>query len=129
MKVPISSGRSVEEWCGKTPDTPVPPRVRLRVFDRADGRCHRCERKIAAGEHWTLEHLKALIRGGQNRESNLGVTCDWCLPEKNAEDVAEKADTYAKRRKHIIGRDKPKGRGFWKPPGTHFDWSRGRYVK
>lgn len=27
-------GRSVEEWIGATPDTAIPPRVRLRVFEK-----------------------------------------------------------------------------------------------
>ena len=93
--------RSVPEWIGKTDDTPAPPRVRLRVFERAGGCCHSCGRKINAGEGWTLEHLQALINGGQNRERNLGVTCDWCLPEKNAEDVAVKKKNASVRKKHV----------------------------
>jgi len=97
----VSIARSVPEWVGATPDTPAPDRVRVRVFDRCEGRCDTCSRKIAAGETWTLEHRKALINGGQNRESNLGVTCNWCLPEKNAADVAEKSRTYRKRAKHL----------------------------
>lgn len=99
--------RKVPEWIGKTPDTPAPPRVRLRVFDRCDGRCHRCNRKVAAGEKWTLEHLMAIILGGANRENNLGVTCDWCLPIKNAEDVAKKAKVARVRGKHL-GLNRPK---------------------
>jgi 5-methylcytosine-specific restriction endonuclease McrA len=95
------TARSVPEWIGATPDTPAPPRVRLRVFERAEGKCHRCGRKIAAGEKWTLEHLVALINGGANAESNLSVTCGWCLPAKNAEDVAAKSRTYRKRSKHL----------------------------
>lgn len=43
----------------------------------------------------------AIINGGPNEESNLTVTCGWCLPEKNAEDVAEKAKTAAVRKKHL----------------------------
>lgn len=96
----MSAARSLPEWAGATPDTAVPPRVRLRVFERCDGKCHRCTKKIAAGERWTLEHLKALILGGENREKNLGVTCDWCLPEKNAEDLAQKSKEYEVRAKH-----------------------------
>ncbi len=101
--------RAVDEWIGKTPDTPAPPRVRLRVFDRAGGRCHACGRKIAAGDRWTLEHLKALINGGENRETNMGITCDWCLPQKNAADVAEKSKVYRTRAKHV-GATRPKPR-------------------
>ena len=98
----MTMARAVDEWIGKTDDTPAPPRVRLRVFDAKGGRCHRCSRKIAAGDSWTLEHLKAIINGGANRESNLDVTCDWCLPVKNAEDVAEKSKVYQTRAKHIL---------------------------
>lgn len=105
------TGRSVPEWKGDNPDTAIPDRVRLRVFDAKGGRCHRCTRKIRAGEHWTLEHVKALINGGENREANLDLTCDWCLPEKNAEDVAEKSEINRIRRKHL-GIDKPRGFGW-----------------
>lgn len=97
----MSAARSVPEWIGATPDTPAPPRVRLRVFERCEGKCHRCTRKIAAGEKWTLEHLVALINGGANAEGNLSVTCGWCLPEKNVADVAEKSLTYRKRSKRL----------------------------
>ena len=93
--------RSVEMWSGKTDDTPAPPRVRLRVWERCEGKCHRCGRKIRPGEGWTLEHLKALINGGKNNEANLCLTCDWCLPVKNAVDVAEKSKVYAIRSKHL----------------------------
>ncbi len=99
--------RSVEEWIGKTDDTPVPPRVRLRVFERFGGKCHKCSRKIPAGEAWTCEHLIALINQGQNREGNLNVTCGWCLPAKNAEDVAEKSKVARVKKKHL-GLLKPK---------------------
>jgi 5-methylcytosine-specific restriction endonuclease McrA len=114
------TARSVPEWIGATPDTPAPPRVRLRVFERGEGKCHRCTRKIAAGEKWTLEHLVALINGGANAEANLSVTCGWCLPAKNAEDVAEKSRTYRKRSKHLGVRPKhrlipgSRGTGFHK---------------
>src|SRR5262245_27233848 len=95
------TGRSVPEWIGKTPDTPVPPRVRLRVFEREGGKCHKCTRKIAAGEKWTCEHVKAVINGGANREANLACTCANCLPGKNAADVAEKAAVAKTRKAHL----------------------------
>lgn len=93
--------RAVEEWVGKTDDTTAPPRVRLRVWDRCEGKCHACGRKIGAGERWTLEHLIALINCGENRESNLCLTCCNCLPEKNAADVAEKSSVAKSRKKHL----------------------------
>jgi 5-methylcytosine-specific restriction protein A len=93
------TGRSVDEWVGKTADSKIPARVRDRLFEAKGHRCHNCTRVIEPGQHWTLEHLIALINGGENRESNLGVTCDWCLPGKNAADVAEKSTVYRKRAK------------------------------
>jgi len=115
--------RSVPEWIGKTDDTPAPPRVRARVFERCGGRCGQCDRKIRPGEGWTLEHLIALINGGRNAEGNLGVTCDWCLPAKNAADVAEKSKVAAVRQKHlgIIGaqRHRFQSPGFHKAPPQH----------
>lgn len=106
--------RSVPEWVGKSDDTPAPPRVRLRVWDRCQGKCHRCVRKIPVGDAWILEHLIALINGGKNRESNLCLTCSWCKPIKDAEDVAEKSKTYAVRAKHVLPREPSRltGAGF-----------------
>ena len=104
--------RSVPEWIGKDDDEPVPARVRLRVFDDKHGRCHRCGRKVGVGgrHDWTLEHMRALINGGKNAESNLDLTCSWCLPEKNAEDVNEKSRVYSLRSKHVGAVEKPKWR-------------------
>lgn len=119
--------RSVDEWCGNTDDTPAPPRVRLRVFERCQGLCHRCGRKIGPADKWTLEHRIAIILGGQNRESNLCLTCEWCLPEKNAEDQAAKSK-LANIRKRDHGIREP-SRGFRRPPGMAFNWRKGRYEK
>lgn len=93
--------RTVDEWVGKNDDTAAPPRVRARVFEACGGKCHRCGRKIRPGEGWTLEHFLALINGGANAERNLTVTCDWCLPDKNAEDAAIKSKSAKIRQRHL----------------------------
>lgn len=103
----MNLGRSVPEWIGKSPDATIPLRVRIRVFEREGGCCHKCTRKINVGDKWTLEHLVALINGGQNRENNLTVTCDWCLKEKNREDAAIKKKGARIRAKHF-GAKQPK---------------------
>ena len=83
--------RAVPEWIGATPDTPVPPRVKVRVFDAYSGRCHWSGRKIAAGDKWDVDHVRALINGGENRESNLApILRDKAHKEKTDRDVAEK---------------------------------------
>jgi 5-methylcytosine-specific restriction enzyme A len=94
--------RTLPEWIGKTSDTPVPPRVRVRVFDRYDGRCQcGCNRKILAGEKWDCEDTQAIINGGERRESNLKPWLAEHHPKKTAQDVAEKSRVYRKRSKHI----------------------------
>jgi 5-methylcytosine-specific restriction protein A len=103
--------RSTAEWIGKTDNTPAPQRVRLRVWDRCEGKCHRCGRQIPTGDAWIIEHLIALINGGANAEGNLCLTCSWCKPLKDAEDVAEKAKTYAVRAKHVLPRQPSRLRG------------------
>lgn len=94
------TGRSVEEWIGKTPDSPVPPRVRLRVFERHGGRCHISGRKIAAGEPWDLDHIVALVNGGEHRESNLAPALRDKHRVKTAADVAEKASVRKRALSH-----------------------------
>ncbi|WP_311043440.1 HNH endonuclease [Rhizobium lentis] len=63
--------RTVEEWIGKTDHEKVPPRVRLRVFEKFGGICQLSSRKIMPGDEWDIDHIKAIWRGGGHRESNL----------------------------------------------------------
>ena len=85
------TGRAVPEWVGATPDTDIPPRVRLRVWERDLGQCQECTRKII-GKDWVCDHATALINGGENRERNLRVICGWCDRKvKTPADVAEKS--------------------------------------
>ena len=98
----IMIARAVPEWIGKTPDSAVPPRVRVRVFDRFDGRCQcGCNRKIFVGEAWDCEDEIAIINGGERRESNLRPFLREHHHAKTREDVAIKSKTYRKRAKHI----------------------------
>src|SRR5262245_14979256 len=63
--------RSVKEWVGKTPDTAIPNRVKLRVLDRYGRKCYLTGVPIRTGDKWDVEHVTALINGGENREDNL----------------------------------------------------------
>jgi hypothetical protein len=95
------TGRSVPEWIGATPDTAIPPRVRLRVFEAHGGVCHISGRKIRAGEKWEADHVIAVINGGENRESNLAPALLDKHKAKTAADVRQKADVARKRQKHL----------------------------
>lgn len=99
--------RAVKEWIGRTDDSRVPPRVRLRIFDLHEGRCHISGRKIRQGEAWELEHIVALCNGGEHRESNMAPALAKPHKAKTASDIAEKAVT-ARKRKHLLGVKRPK---------------------
>lgn len=109
--------REVPEWIGKTDDTPAPPRVRLRVFERFDGICYLSNRKIMAGEAWELEHILAISLGGENRESNMAPALVKPHKVKTAADMAQKSKNYRVRAKHLgitSPRQKIASRGFQK---------------
>ena len=95
------TGRSTKEWIGKTPDTKVPPRVRLRVFEAAGEICALTGRKIRPGDQWDCDHRIALKNGGENRESNLQPVLRAAHREKTKADVAQKAKDARVRKKHL----------------------------
>lgn len=93
--------RSPDTWSSENHDAKIPPRVRLRVFDRAGGCCEICGRKLGPADKWQADHIIALINGGAHSEANLRVACDWCHKGKTREDVAEKSKTARVRAKHL----------------------------
>lgn len=99
--------RTVPEWIGKSDDHRAPGKVRDRIMAREGNRCHLCTREIVSGEKWDLDHVVALINGGENREANLKPAHRKCHVEKTAADVAEKAKTAAKRMRHLNIRPAP----------------------
>lgn len=101
------TGRSVPEWIGRTPDTPIPPRVKLRIWEREGGRCYLSGKKIMPGDAFQYEHVIALCNGGENRESNIKLALTAKHREKTAKDVAEKKKVARVRAKHL-GLHKPK---------------------
>jgi len=101
--------RTVPEWIGKTDDAPVPPHVRLRVFRDKGGVCAICTVKIRA-KRWVCDHHKAIINGGENRESNLQPIHEGCDRKvKTPADVGERKINDRVASKHL-GVKKRKGR-------------------
>lgn len=95
------TGRATKEWVGRTPDSAVPPRVRLRIFERHNGVCHLSGRKIQAGEKWDLDHIVALCNGGEHRESNIAPALIDPHKVKTKADRTEKKIIDRKRKKHL----------------------------
>jgi 5-methylcytosine-specific restriction protein A len=94
--------RELPEWIAKRPDDSVPPRVRVRVFERYGGRCQcGCNRLIRPGEKWDCEDTIALINGGERRESNLKPWLTEHHKIKTKADLAEKSKVYRKKSAHL----------------------------
>lgn len=96
--------RSVEEWIGATPDSAIPERVKLRIWEREGGRCYLTKKKILPGDAYEFEHVIALSCGGENRESNIRLA----LKDKHREKTAADRNTSAK-----LDRIAKKHRGIW----------------
>ncbi len=93
--------RAVPLWVGKTDDEKVPPRVKLRVFEREGGRCWISGRKIMPGDAWDLDHKVALCNGGSHSEDNLFPALRDKHREKTKADVADKAKVARLRAAHL----------------------------
>lgn len=110
--------RKVDEWHGKHDDTPIPRRVRLRVFDRHHGICYLSGRKIMAGESWQLDHILSLINGGEHREHNLAPVLVEPHKAKTIQDIKEKAQVAEKRKNHLGIKRAKRRMGYRKFDGT-----------
>lgn len=95
------TGRSTEEWIGKSPDAKIPPRVKVRVFERFHGKCHISDRKITAGDKWDCDHIIALINGGEHRETNLAPALTEPHKIKTKADIREKSKVARIRKRHL----------------------------
>lgn len=93
--------RSVDEWRGKTDDSAIPDRVRLRVFERAGGVCYLSGIKIRPGDKWEVEHVLALALGGEHRESNMAPALVAAHKIKTRADRTIKAKNDRVRKRHL----------------------------
>lgn len=96
--------RTLPEWFGANDDTPLPTRVKVRIWGRQGSRCASCGRRCGiGGERFAYDHIVALANGGPNRESNIRMVCVTCHANKTKHDVAQKALVYRKKTKLAIG--------------------------
>lgn len=98
------TGRATPDWIGKTPDTPIPDYVKLRIWDREGGRCYLTGRKLRKGEY-DFEHVIALANwtgeSHGNRESNIRLAYRPAHRAKTSQDRKAKADSDRVRKKHV----------------------------
>ncbi len=101
--------RSVPEWHGRTDDSKVPDRVKIRVFERYHGACYRSGIKIKPGDKWQCDHVISLANGGSHSEGNLAPILVQPHKEKTREDRKIQSRIYKIRKRHL-GLRKPKGK-------------------
>jgi len=78
--------RAVKEWIAKHDDQTIPRSVRIRVFEKHDGKCALTGKKLFAGE-FDIDHIKRLKDGGEHRESNLQPVWREKHKEKTAQET------------------------------------------
>ena len=67
-------------------------RQRRMVYDRTDGYCHICHKKLAFANYgtagargaWEVDHSRPRARGGSNHGNNLFAACVGCNRSKGA---------------------------------------------
>ncbi|MGM4997820.1 HNH endonuclease [Tardiphaga sp. 538_B7_N1_4] len=101
------------EWVAKNDDQAIPPRVKLRIFAAAGGRCEECTNLIVGKLRPEYDHRVALINGGAHAEHNLQLLCSECHKVKTRADVAEKS-TMARKRTKAAGIKKKRTITQWK---------------
>ena len=97
--------RALPEWIGASPDSKIPDRVKLRIFEREHGTCYLTGHKIRPGDKYEFEHVVAIAlwtgEGHGNRESNIRLALPAPHKVKSAQDRAQQAKSDSVRKKHL----------------------------
>jgi len=106
--------RSVKEWIGKTDDSKPPRSCKLRIIDRQNNRCAITGIEFKDGDRIEFDHIKALWKGGENRESNLQAVLKLAHDVKTNKEATERSTSNRKKAKALGIRKPPtmKSRGF-----------------
>jgi 5-methylcytosine-specific restriction protein A len=96
------TGRARPEWIADHPDQAVPKLVKLRIWEREEGRCYLTGLKInALKDAFEYEHVIALANGGQHRESNIRLALTDAHKAKTRADIDVTVKTRRQRLKHL----------------------------
>jgi 5-methylcytosine-specific restriction endonuclease McrA len=100
----VGRTKNLKEWVGRNDDTAIPDYIRDRVKSRAQDCCQACRMRVRFGGQ--VDHIIALANWNPtpekphgNRQSNLQLLCRSCHTAKTRKDVAEKSESYRKRKK------------------------------
>ena len=68
-----------EQWVNAPRRTQIGKGKRLRIFERDNGRCRRCESR----QNLEIDHIIPRVCGGTNDDSNLRLLCRKCNIARN----------------------------------------------
>lgn len=102
--------RSVPEWVADHDDQAIPPRVKLRIWEREGGKCYLTGRKIRPSEPFQYDHVIALCNGGRHAENNIRLALSEPHRAKTDDDLAIKSKITRQRQKHLGVYPKSKAR-------------------
>lgn len=97
------------------------PQRRAKIFAARDGRCGNpargdanwgCSRKLGPSDYWQVEHDPALERGGVDDDEQCFVICEWCIPDKDADDHATAGHMRRSFTRHVVPGNFRKGKGW-----------------
>lgn len=98
----------------------TPQRI-ARVFQLRGGRCGDpdlgeknwgCGRKLGPSDDYRIEHSVALENGGTDDEANLYISCEWCWPDKDADDHSTAGHGRRMATKHCVPKRFRAGKGW-----------------
>lgn len=85
--------RSVPEWIGKNDDQMPPLSMTVRLLEKQGDKCADCGRPFVHGVRVNRDHVIPLADGGENREANFQLLCNWCHVEKTSAEATSRAKT------------------------------------
>lgn len=107
---------AIAEGASVKPRPTFSPHKRAAIFRDCNGICHICTRKIAQGEPWEIEHVKARGLQGSDEDDNLRPAHIDCHAGKTRKDRAVMAEADRALIRHVGLKKKSRA---W---GKRFGW-------
>ena len=109
------------QYIAPTPRKKIGKREAARLFLLHNGICCNCGLQITTGAGWFIEHVDALVLGGEETDANRRPAHLKCKAAKDASDAAARAkrDTIITKGWAQTERPKMQGRGFAKSKPQH----------
>lgn len=65
----------------------------VRLLEKQDDKCADCGRPFVHGVRVNRDHIVPLADGGENREANFQLLCNWCHTEKTGTEATSRSKT------------------------------------